>query len=110
LDELPADAFSRIELNLNDPDLLVEKIDAKEVNKARRIGKEFRRLGNRGKQDFLHQRYNLSNDEAYDALKENHQNKVRSTLAELEVIHAMPALRLQTPFVSFACSCRRSTC
>ena len=43
-------------------------------------------------------RYNISNDEAYDKLKQNHQSKVRSTLGNLTITHSMPALRLQWPY------------
>lgn len=44
-------------------------------------------------------RYNISNDDAYDLLKENHQSKVRSTLGNMAVEHGMPAIKLQWPFV-----------
>lgn len=47
----------------------------------------------------LNQRYNVSNDEAYDLLKANHQSKVRSTLGTLSVEHSLPAIRLQWPYV-----------
>jgi transcription initiation factor TFIID subunit 1 len=47
----------------------------------------------------LNQRYNVSNDEAYDLLKANHQSKVRSTLGTLTVEHSLPAVRLQWPYV-----------
>lgn len=47
----------------------------------------------------LNQRYNVSNDEAYDLLKANHQSKVRSTLGTLSVEHSLPAVRLQWPYV-----------
>lgn len=41
---------------------------------------------------------NISNDRAYDMLRANHQQKVRSTIGSLNIDHAMPALRLQSPF------------
>ena len=47
----------------------------------------------------VHQRYNVSNDEAYDLLKANHQSKIRSTLGTLTVDHSLPAVRLQWPYV-----------
>ena len=47
----------------------------------------------------LSRRYNISNDDAYDLLKENHQSKVRSTLGNMAVEHGMPAIKLQWPFV-----------
>ncbi|KAL9576536.1 MAG: hypothetical protein Q9212_007017 [Teloschistes hypoglaucus] len=46
----------------------------------------------------LSQRYNISNDEAYDLLKENHQSKIRSNLGNPQVDHSLPATRLQWPY------------
>ncbi|BCR92751.1 DUF3591 domain-containing protein [Aspergillus chevalieri] len=46
----------------------------------------------------FNQRYNISNDQAYDMLKQNHQNKIRSTLGNFTLEHSMPALRLQWPY------------
>lgn len=43
-------------------------------------------------------RYNISNDKAYDMLKENYQNKVRSTIGNLNIDHSLVALRLQSPY------------
>lgn len=43
------------------------------------------------------QRYNISNDRAYDLLKENYQSKVRSIISELHIDHSMVAQRLQSP-------------
>lgn len=43
-------------------------------------------------------RYNISNDEAYDLLKENHQSKVRSVLGSVAIEHSLPAVKLQYPF------------
>lgn len=48
----------------------------------------------------LIQRYNVSNDHAYDQLKINQHEKVRSTVGNLEVEHSTPAIRLQYPYVS----------
>lgn len=48
----------------------------------------------------MSQRYNISNDEAYDLLKENHQSKIRSNLGNPQVDHSLPATRLQWPYVS----------
>lgn len=50
------------------------------------------------KQLLAQNRYNISNDKAYDMLKENYQNKVRSTIGNLTIDHALVALRLQSPF------------
>lgn len=43
------------------------------------------------------QRYNISNDRAYDLLKENYQSKVRSIISELNIDHSMVSQRLQSP-------------
>lgn len=87
---------AKVTLDLNDPFLLVDIRQPNEIRRTRRIGGEFKRRVNKD----LTQRYNISNDEAYDLLKENHQNKVRSTIGQLSIEHSMPALRLQSPYVS----------
>lgn len=86
---------SKVTLDLNDPYLLVDIRQPNEIRRTRRIGGEFKRRVNKS----LMQRYNISNDEAYDLLKENKQSKVRSTIGQLTIEHSMPALRLQTPYV-----------
>lgn len=87
-------------LDLNNPFLL---IDANRTDVSRNTHQSKAGLTRNGRVAFskgLSQRYNISNDEAYDLLKENHQSKVRSTLGNLAVSHSMPALRLQWPYVS----------
>lgn len=42
-------------------------------------------------------RYNISNDRAYDLLKENYQSRIRSIVGNLNIEHSMVALRLQSP-------------
>ena len=85
-------------LDLNDPLLLV---DENAVDNTRQDKKADLTNGERGAfSKRLSQRYNISNDEAYDLLKENHQSRVRSTLGNLTVSHSMPAQRLQWPYVS----------
>lgn len=86
-----------VSLDLNDPLLL---IDSSRCEPGLRD--KFRDLerGGRGTvSKSLIQRYNISNDDAYDLLKENHQSKIRSTLGNLTVEHSMPAIRLQFPYV-----------
>ncbi|KAK6361413.1 hypothetical protein TWF730_005143 [Orbilia blumenaviensis] len=85
----------KVELDPNDPYLLLDVRKSDDTRKARKIGGEF--IRQKIKKD-LTQRYNISNDEAYDLLKENHQSKVRSTIGNLEIEHTMPAVRLQTPY------------
>ena len=86
----------KVILDLNDPELLVEKDHLRSG-----LGYGFRKpdLGAAGtRKKGLSQRYNISNDDAYDLLKENHQSKIRSNLGNLSVEHSMPAVRLQWPY------------
>lgn len=77
-------AKPKVQINMNDPHLLF-------VN-HRSNGPVFTR------QTSLQSRYNISNDQAYELLKENYQNKVRSTIGNLNIDHSLVALRLQSPF------------
>ena len=90
-------------LDLNDPQLLVDE-DRSSMERPRNHLKraDLTKGGRAAFSKGLSQRYNVSNDEAYDLLKENHQSKVRSTLGNVAVSHSMPALRLQWPYVSFS--------
>lgn len=90
----------RVVLDLNDPYLLVDIREAGPPTKRQRLGADgsFKRTGKGGLSSSLSKRFNISNDEAYDALKENHQNKVRATIGNLSVEHSMPALKLQWPY------------
>lgn len=89
----------KITIDMNDPYLLLDERGPESVvQKPKALG-----ALNRDEMDVnvtkrLTQRYNISNDEAYDMLKENHQNKVRSTLGNITLEHSMPALRLQWPY------------
>jgi len=91
----------KVVLDLNDPQLLVDVHQPAPIAKSVRwVGADSKRgaTGTSIKDKLA--RYNISNDEAYDLLKENHQSKVRSTLGNLTVEHSMPAVRLQWPYVS----------
>ena len=79
-------------LDLNDPRLLIDNRNALQKINTSTPG--------RSAKTNLTRRYNISNDSAYDMLKENHQSKVRSTLGNLALDHSMPAIKLQWPFVS----------
>lgn len=89
----------RVVLDLNDPHLLLDISYANPAEKRQRtVGGPLKRSGNGSIASILQARFNLSNDEAYDALKENHQTKVRASLASVDVEHSMPALKLQWPY------------
>nr|OQO27239.1 hypothetical protein B0A51_05498 [Rachicladosporium sp. CCFEE 5018] len=98
--EDPEEATARVAravtLDMNDPLLLLDE----QVPQPKAITK---RVSGDGHLDSalgrdLARRYNISNDEAYDLLKENHQHKVRGTLGHTTLEHSMPAIKLQWPF------------
>ncbi|OBT91516.1 hypothetical protein VE01_10529 [Pseudogymnoascus verrucosus] len=88
----------RVVLDLNDPHLLVDMHQPSQTDRQLRLGGSFKRGGSGNVSKSLSQRFNISNDEAYDALKENHQNKVRALIGSITVEHSMPALKLQWPY------------
>lgn len=96
LERATAKLAKTVTLDLNDAQLL---IDSDRVEPT--VKNSFRKpdLDRGAFTKVLSQRYNISNDEAYDLLKENHQSRIRSTLGNLTVEHSMPAIRLQFPYV-----------
>ncbi|KAL9123888.1 MAG: hypothetical protein Q9217_006726, partial [Psora testacea] len=68
----------KIRLDLNDPHLLVDDSHANAAKPSvqGRFQCKYPHQGAAAK--GLSQRYNISNDDAYDLLKENHQNKIRT--------------------------------
>jgi hypothetical protein len=101
-EQMAAQVAKRVELDLNDPYLLVD-IQEPQVTKRRRIGLtgNSKATGN-GLASKLSARFNISNDDAYEALKENHQSKVRATLGNISVEHSLPAQKLQWPYYQIA--------
>lgn len=87
-------------LDLNDEHLLVDEHASEHVRKTKRLPGDIHRDPSRAKD--LARRYNISNDEAYDLLKENHQHKVRSMLGGTTIEHSLPATKLQYPFYKVA--------
>lgn len=96
----------RVILDLNDPYLLVDIQQPNTGDRRLRVGGNFKRGGSGNLSKSLSQRFNISNDEAYDALKENHQNKVRALIGNITVEHSMPALKLQWPYYKVKLSTR----
>ena len=86
-------------LDLNDSRLLIDHVQPNVISRNVFGRSDLRRVGRGAFTKGLGQRYNISNDEAYDLLKENHQSKVRSMLGNVAVEHSLPAVRLQWPFV-----------
>ncbi|KAF2661560.1 hypothetical protein K491DRAFT_586929 [Lophiostoma macrostomum CBS 122681] len=94
-----ADISTKIILDMNDPHLLLDiQQPNAEQKKPRATGLSLKRDNRGSLANPMFKRYNISNDEAYDALKENAQQKVRSTLGHMNVEHSLPALKLQYPF------------
>ena len=89
-----------ITLDLNDSKLLIDHVQPNAISRNVFGRSDLKRAGRGAFTKGLSQRYNISNDEAYDLLKENHQSKVRSMLGNVAVEHSLPAIRLQWPFVS----------
>ena len=46
----------------------------------------------------IKQRFNISNDAAYDLLRKNYKSQIRTNVGSLNIQHSMPASKLQTPF------------
>ncbi|PYH87602.1 putative transcription factor TFIID complex 145 kDa subunit [Aspergillus ellipticus CBS 707.79] len=99
----PQQATSRIAqkvtVDMNDPHILLdERGPESAAQKPKALGALKRDDMDASVTKRLTSRYNISNDQAYDMLKQNHQNKVRSTLGNVTLEHSMPALRLQWPY------------
>ncbi|KAJ5923637.1 transcription initiation factor TFIID [Penicillium verhagenii] len=89
----------KVTIDMNDPNILVEELQPESVaHKPKHTVPRTRDEVDSNMTRRLTQRYNISNDQAYDMLKQNHQNKIRSTLGNVSLEHAMPALRLQWPY------------
>jgi transcription initiation factor TFIID subunit 1 len=96
--EATAKLGKRVILDLNDPYLLVDDVESERATKRRKVQHKMVRLANGKMGHDISQRFNFSSDAAYDALKENNQNRVRATLATIAVEHSMPAQRLSWPY------------
>lgn len=81
-----------VQLNFNDPFLLldIQKLDS---TYPKHMVNDHLLLYN-----DLSRRYNISNDEAYDLLRQNQQSRVRQTLGHLSIEHGLVADRLQSPY------------
>ncbi|PHH76592.1 hypothetical protein CDD82_3919 [Ophiocordyceps australis] len=96
-EQMTARGAKRVYLDSSDPYLLIET-ESQPAAKRPRLDPGSQ-TGETGKLNRdLSRRFNLSNDEAYEMLKENHQNKVRATLGNISVEHSMPAIKLTWPY------------
>jgi len=97
-EEATAKLGKRVILDMNDPYLLLEDVDSERQAKRRKVQHKMVRMANGRLGRDLTQRFNFSNDAAYEALKENSQSKVRATLYSINIEHSMTAQRLTYPF------------
>ncbi|KAF4960241.1 hypothetical protein FSARC_10529 [Fusarium sarcochroum] len=88
----------RVQLDMSDPYLLIETQELQRNAKRPRTDNKLKRMANGNLGRDVSNRFNISNDEAYEALKENHQSKVRATLGNISVEHSMPAIKLSWPY------------
>ncbi|GAA6008913.1 hypothetical protein JCM11491_003833 [Sporobolomyces phaffii] len=95
-----AEYFTRLNLNLNDTQMLLEvhqpKVEAPPAPVA-----PINALGSAAMlapRDAALDPFNLSNDAEYEVPKEHKKQAVRQTFGALEVVHAYPAQKLQLPF------------
>ncbi|OKL55652.1 hypothetical protein UA08_08988 [Talaromyces atroroseus] len=95
---LTAQISKKIVIDMNDARLLLDTRPEAILQKPKTLPGHERDEMDVNTTKRINQRYNISNDDAYDMLKENHQSRVRSTLGNAALEHSMPALRLQWPY------------
>ncbi|KAI1271803.1 hypothetical protein F5Y07DRAFT_381918 [Xylaria sp. FL0933] len=88
----------RVRLDPNDPYLLLEDIQSARPAKRQKLEEKTKRMASGQLRRDVMRHFNISNDDAYDALKNNHKSKVRATLSSVGVEHSLPALKLTFPF------------
>jgi hypothetical protein len=89
-----------VTLDMNDPYLLIDEVAPQIKRPVKHVPSGSTRDAALGRD--LVKRYDISNDAAYDLLKENHQHKIRSTLGSMATEHSLPAIKLQWPFYKVA--------
>lgn len=82
---------TKLQLDMNDPNLLF--LDEKDSTTRKQIVPTIPT-----NEKLLLSKFNVSNDNNYDLLKENYHSKIRSTIGNLHIEHSMPAVRLQSPY------------
>lgn len=98
-EEATARAAKRVYLDMSDHRLLLDDADAgRDAKRAKTSTPGEKRLPNGRLARSLAARFNYSNDQAYEQLKENHQHRVRAQLSNIQVEHSIPALKLLWPY------------
>ncbi|KAF3764342.1 hypothetical protein M406DRAFT_91625 [Cryphonectria parasitica EP155] len=97
-EEATARSAKRVRLDLNDPYLLIDDNEAERPAKRPRPSSKMVRMADGKVASDITQRFDISNDDAYEALKENVRDKVRATLGGVQVEHSVPARKLLYPY------------
>ncbi|GAA5888299.1 hypothetical protein JCM5296_003279 [Sporobolomyces johnsonii] len=95
-----AEYFTRVNLNLNDTQMLLE-VQQPKIEPPPAPVAPINALGSASMlapRDAALDPFNLSNDREYEVAKEQKKQAVRQTFGALEVVHAYPAQKLQLPF------------
>jgi hypothetical protein len=102
---LTAKLAKRIPLDLNDSHLLIDTQPNLVPTKSRPVGLNRRGETNNTTSNAIHKKFNFSNDDEYDRLKEH---SIRGAIGNITVEHSYPAIRLQWPFYKAKLSTRES--
>ncbi|OAP61940.1 hypothetical protein AYL99_04143 [Fonsecaea erecta] len=95
-EKMTARLATKVVLDLNDTDLLVEEVDPEALRAKNRPGEKQPTI--KTLKERLQYRFKTSNDAEYDLLKQNQRHKVRGQLTNLTIEHSLPAIRLQYPY------------
>ncbi|KAF2433780.1 hypothetical protein EJ08DRAFT_39683 [Tothia fuscella] len=106
---LTAKLAKHVPLDLNDPNLLIDTqpVVPQASKKVRNVG-ETQKEASGLMASALYKKYNFSNDQEYELLKENHAKRVRGTLGTVAVEHSNVALNLQWPFYKIKLSTKEA--
>ncbi|POS80620.1 histone acetyl transferase-2 [Diaporthe helianthi] len=97
-EEATARSAKRVRLDMNDPYLLIDEVETERPAKRPKTNQKMKRMADGKMAQDITQRFNVSNDDAYEALKENVRDKVRATLGGIQVEHSIPARKLLWPY------------
>lgn len=97
-EEATARSAKRVRLDLNDPYLLIDDNESERPTKRPKTNQKLVRMADGKMAMDVTQRFDISNDDAYEALKENVRDKVRATLGGVQVEHSTPARKLLYPY------------
>ncbi|GAA5861842.1 hypothetical protein JCM8547_008572 [Rhodosporidiobolus lusitaniae] len=95
-----AEYFTRLNLNLNDTQMLLE-VQQPKIDPPKKVVAPVNALGSAAMlapRDATLDPFNLSNDREYEVPKEQKRQAIKQTFGALEVVHAYPAQKLQLPF------------